>query len=224
MKITRIEQQKNRPGRRNIYADGEFLIGVAAETLLRFGLRTGDEITPATFRLMERTEELLGAKSAALRLLSVRPRSEREIRDRLREKAFGEEEIVGTINDLKSTGLVDDEAFARTYIRNALALKPSGRVLLRRNLLLLGVRREVADEALDEVLAGVGQEENAVRAAEAFVKRASGRKRQDPRKLRQRLTAYLLRRGYTWDEVGPAVKRVLAESGPEDGEASESRR
>ena len=50
MKITRIETQKKRPGRKSIFADGEFLIGIASDTLVRFGLRTGDEIDERTLR------------------------------------------------------------------------------------------------------------------------------------------------------------------------------
>ena len=86
MKITSIESQKNRPERRAIFADGQFLIGVGAETLIRSGLRTGDEITPQTLSLLQRMEETLGAKTAALHFLTIRPRSEREVRDKLREK------------------------------------------------------------------------------------------------------------------------------------------
>jgi regulatory protein len=210
MKITRIENQKKRPGRKNIYADDAFLIGVGAETLLRFGLRTGDEITPEKLALLARTEELLGAKNAALRYMSTRPRSEREVHDKLREKEYGEEEIGRIIEDLKRAGLLNDGEFARAFIRNALVLRPTGGAVLKRKLLLLGVGKEVVEEALGDVLAGADLAGEAARAAAAFVRkaRASGRKA-DPVKLRQRLTAFLIRRGFTWDVVRTAVKNTL---------------
>ena len=83
MRVTRIAPQKKRPGRRNIYIDGSFAIGVGAETLLRSGLRTGDEVDPAFLSTLERTERESALRAAALRLLSARPRSVRELRDRL---------------------------------------------------------------------------------------------------------------------------------------------
>jgi regulatory protein len=222
MKITRIENQKKRPGRRSIFADGVFLIGVGTDTLIRFGLRTGDEITPEVLGRLEHAEELLAARTAALRYLAVRPRTEREIRDALREKEFPDATAAKTIAALKEARLLDDAVFARSFIRNALTLRPTGRVLLRRKLLLLGVERSLADEALDEVLAGVSQHDEAGRAASGFVRKKSSRRGQsdDPQvdaKLRAQLIAFLMRRGYTWDIVEGAVKAAL-KGNRDDGE------
>ena len=215
MKITRIENQKNRPGRKSIFADGAFLIGVAADTLVRFGLRTGDEIDQRTVMNLERAEDLLAARTAALRYLAVRPRTEREIRDQLRAKEFSDAIAAETIASLKESRLLDDAAFARSYIRNALALKPSGRILLKRKLLLLGVEKMTADEALGEILEGVSQEEEARSAAQAFVARKTSRGKPGP-SLRRQLTAYLIRRGYAWDVVARAAKDALKEVSMED--------
>jgi len=208
MKITKIEPQKKRAARLNIYADGEFLIGVAADTLLRFGLRTGDDISPATVRALERAEELFGARGAALRLLAVRQRTVREIRDALREKEFADDIAAEIIASLSEARLLDDAAFARAYIRNALALRPAGVVLLRRKLLLLGVDRNVADEALKETLQTVSQPEAAAGAARKFLARKRRAHGADAR-LREQLVQFLMRRGYTWEVVEEAVRSVL---------------
>jgi len=208
MKITSIEPQKKRRGRMNLYADGEFLVGVAADTLIRFGLRKGDEITPATLGAIERAEELLGAKTAAMRLLGVRPRTVREIRDALREKEFADDVAAETISALSASGLLDDAAFARAYIRNTLALRPAGSIFLKRKLLQLGVDRAVADEAVGEVLGGIDQADAAARAAEKFL----ARKRRRPageRRLAGQLVEFLLRRGYAWEIAREASRRAM---------------
>ncbi len=217
MRITRIEPQKKRPGRKNIYADGKFVAGVSDETLLRLAIRTGDEIGPDVLRALQQTEELFHAKSAALRLLSARPRTVREIRDRLREKEFPDTEISRAIDDLAGAGLLDDRAFARMYIRDALTLKPVGRPVLRRKLLLLGVDRSIVEETLDEGYSGVDLSGTVEKLARQFLKKAKAvRRGEDPRKLRARLSAYLLRRGYAWEIAGPAVRSLLGGSGPEN--------
>jgi regulatory protein len=215
MKITRIDNQKKRPGRKSIFADGVFLIGVGTDTLIRFGLRTGDEITPEILGRLEHAEELLAARTAALRYLAVRPRTEREIRDALREKEFADAITAETIGALKEARLLDDAVFARSFIRNALTLKPTGKVLLRRKLLLLGVDKTLADEALDEVLADVSQHDEAGRAASAFVRKKSAMMKKGDAKLRHQLTAFLMRRGYTWDIVEGTVKKALKGKGDE---------
>ncbi|HTY59417.1 MAG TPA: RecX family transcriptional regulator, partial [Bacteroidota bacterium] len=180
----------------------------ATDTLIRFGLRTGDEITEATLQKLSHAEEILAAKNAALRYLAVRPRSEREIRDALRDKEFSDQVAAETIASLKESRLLDDAAFARSYIRNAIVLKPSGRVLLRQKLLLLGVERSLAEEALDEVLEKGTELDEAEKAARGFAAKKTRARSQGP-EFRKKLTAYLLRRGYSWEIVRQAAKKAL---------------
>lgn len=210
MRITRIENQRRRPGRKNIYVDGRFLAGVSAETLLRLALRTGDEIGPEQLTALQRTEEYLNAKNTALRFLSVRPRSIREVRDRLREREFPDSEITRVIADLSAAGLLNDDTFARAYIRNAIALRPTGELLLRRKLILLGVSRESVEAALQEEFGSIDREAEALRAARAYLKRrgSRGTTRSDPR-IRQRLASLLGRRGYAWDVIEPVLRKAL---------------
>ncbi len=221
MRITKIENQKRKPGRKNIYADGRFLAGVSAETLLRLALRTGDELGPDQIEALKRTEELVSARNAALRFLATRPRSVREVRDKLREKEFSDIKITTVLADLTNSGLLNDEEFTRSYIRNARALKPSGDLLLKRNLLLLGVARETIETVLQETSAETSQEDDVRRAAQQFLRRAQKRGGQEPvTKLRTRLAAFLARRGFPWNAIEPAVNRLLCTREHETDEQS----
>lgn len=219
MRVTRIETQKRSPNRKNIYVDGEFVAGVSDETLLRLGLRTGDEIDPDKLASLQATEELLNAKRAALRFLSYRLRTVREVRDKLRENEFGDDVISKTTYDLEQTGLLNDKEFARTYIRDTLAIRPSGKYLLKRRLLLLGLDKSLVDEALDESLENESQEIAALEAARKFIKKANAlQRRKDPLKIRNRLVNFLSRRGFTWDVITKTVKEVLEEEHQENVE------
>ncbi|MDH4071249.1 MAG: RecX family transcriptional regulator, partial [Ignavibacteria bacterium] len=88
MRITRIEAQKRRPGRKSIFLDGAFAIGISDETLLRSGLRTGDSLEPEALKELQDLEEVSDARTSALRLLGRRPRSTKELTDRLRRKQY----------------------------------------------------------------------------------------------------------------------------------------
>lgn len=206
MRITKIEGQKNNPSRKNIYVDGEFAVGISAETLLRFGLRTGDEIDESRLKALQAAEELQSAKQAALRLLARRPRSEREIRDKLREKEFGDEEIRQAIASLRSSGILDDEAFARTFIRDQLTIRPKGPVALKQKLLLLGIKKEIIDAALEDAFRESSQEEIALEAARKFLRRTA---HGDLRSTRQKLSAFLSRRGFSWEVIAGVMSKVL---------------
>jgi regulatory protein len=215
MRITKIETQKENPSRRNLYADGKFLLGVSAETLLRFGIRTGDEIGEEKLRALHAAEELQSARAVALRFLARRPRTEKEVRDKLREKEFADAEITATIEHLRTLGFLNDEEFARTYIAHQLAMRPKGKLALRQHLLMLGIKKETVDAVLGEVLPETKQEDAALKAAQAFLRKTT-RSRDDPHKSRQKLAAFLSRRGFTWDIIAPTVKTVLGEKASED--------
>jgi regulatory protein len=213
MRITKIEGQKNNPSRKNIYIDGEFALGISAETLVRFGLRTGDEIDESKLKALQAAEEVHSAKQAALRLLARRPRSEKEIRDKLREKEFGDEEIRQAIASLRRSGIVDDEAFARTFIRDQLTVRPKGPVALKQKLLLLGIKKEIIEAALEEAFRESPQDVVALEAAQKFLRRVS---HNDLRSTRQRLSAFLVRRGFSWDVIAGVMNKVLGRT--DDGE------
>jgi regulatory protein len=220
VRITKIERQKKRPDRVSIYADGEFLTGVSQETLLRTALRVGDEISDTLVTSLQDEESLFAARNSAFRLLSVRPRAERELRDRLREKEFSETHIGRVVEDLKRAELVNDAVFARTYIRNALTLRPVGEARIRQKLLLLGVDRATVEEAVRETLGPVDMVAVAREIARKFLRRSRNTgKEADPRKTRQRLSAHLSRRGYSWNTISAVLKSLhLSSSGEEDNE------
>jgi regulatory protein len=210
MKITKIERQRSGQKKVNIHADGEYLIGIHVETLVRFGLRVGDSLTKEHVRRIEEAEGLLAARSSALRLLATRPRTERELFERLRQKEYSEDQIAAVLGEFKKSGLVNDDEFARMFVRNALAVRPVGRIVLKRRMLLLGISPALADLALAEVLEPAGEGQYAAEAAAKFLKKIRpGKKKDDEQQRRQKLTAFLLRRGYPWTVVEPVVRSAM---------------
>jgi SOS response regulatory protein OraA/RecX len=77
-------------------------------------------------------------------------------------------------------------------------------------LLLLGVKKETIDAALNETFQETSQEQSALEAAQKFIKKST-KSRDDPRKAKQKLAAFLTRRGFTWDVVSPVLKTLLGE-------------
>jgi regulatory protein len=219
LRITKIENQKKRPGRKNIYTDGKFLTGVSTETLTRLALRTGDAISPNQLNTLQTSEGLLKAKNAALRLLATRPRTEHEIRARLHRKNVPDIHIDQVTSELKAAGMLNDAEFARMYVRNALALKPSGIQRLRQKLRLLGVERETVEDALREYAQDVDLGAEAMKAARQYLQRhRSEQAAADPLRLKRKLTAFLARRGFAWDEISATVQRVLSGDPEEEHE------
>jgi len=208
MRITRIESQKRRPGRKNVYIDDRFAFGINDETLIRIGLRTGDEIDRSAIRSIESTEDLASGKKLALRFLAHRARSVHEVRQRLLKHEVEREIVEQIISDLLEARLLDDHEFARMFIRDRLRSRPSGRILMKQKLRMLGIDERKAEGALEEILGSVSQESVAIGAARKFLKSRRGNTK-DPLALRRKLAGFLARRGFAWDVITTVLKKVL---------------
>jgi SOS response regulatory protein OraA/RecX len=110
------------------------------------------------------------------------------------------------------------------FVRDAMLKHPAGALMLRRKLILLGVDRASVDQAITETLSTVNLEETARALACDFIRKTRNLKPgETPRRLRTRVSAYLGRRGFSWDLIQSTLKAVLPGlSGPDEQEDSEA--
>src|SRR5262249_48145586 len=86
----------------------------------------------------------------ALKLLSFKPRSIAQMRERLLEKEWAEEAIVDrVIERLKELGYLNDEQFAASYASARLSARPLGRTRLRRDLQNKKLPSQITEQTLD---------------------------------------------------------------------------
>ena len=90
----------------------------------------------------------------ALLLLSYRPRSEAEIRQKLAKAGFEPEVIATVLERLRANGLVRDEGFAHEWVENRGAFRPRSRRMLAYELRRKGVAEETIQQALATLLRG----------------------------------------------------------------------
>ncbi len=148
------------------------------------------------------------AMERAGRMLALRSRTEREVRERLLEAEFSDDVVEDTIARLYELELLDDEAFAVEWIEERALRKGIGPKALISELARKGVDRVTAEAAL----ATSGLEEES--AATAVAEKALHRVIRFPLKDQAaKLTQILLRKGYSWDAVQAAVKAVLPPEG-----------
>ena len=135
----------------------------------------------------------------ALNLLSYKPRSSEELRGRLREKDWAEEEAVNQVlARLEELGYLNDEQFALSFATSRLSAKPLGPTRLRRDLQQKKLPPETVEETISEIYATQSEEELIDRALE---KRIRLRGRPATRQEAKKLFDYLLRRGFNYDLV-----------------------
>ncbi len=138
-------------------------------------------------------------------LLAAKPRSINELRERLLEKEWTNEEAVeAVIAKLCEYGYVNDERFAFGYASSRVRQKPLGRGRLLRDLQLKQVDRETAAEAVRLVFEETPEEELIDRAIQ---KRMRLRGVPQTRAETKSLFDHLLRQGFSFDLV---IRRVRA--------------
>ncbi len=154
---------------------------------------------------MNDTEPFQRAQAAALRFLSHRPRSEAEVRSRLR-RSIPPHLADQVIDDLKERGLLDDALFARLWRDSRESFKPRSAWAIKRELIAKGVDDGLAAKTVQDI----DDEESAYRAALSPARRLRAA---DFTTFHRRLWGYLRRRGFSdsicrhtldrlWNELG----------------------
>jgi len=101
--------------------------------------------------LMAGEDERQAAQNFALNYLSYRPRSRKEVYDRLRRKGYAESIVQGVVEYLTQRHYLDDRKFARDWADFLVNHKIVGRIFLRRELRLKGVLEGIIEEVIQDV-------------------------------------------------------------------------
>jgi regulatory protein len=207
--ITAIEVQKKNPNRVNIYIDGQFAFGLAR--IVAVWLKAGQEISDEKLASLREEDAREVAMQKALHYLSYRPRSMDEVRKNLQKHEIPETVIDITLEKLERNGLLGDETFARTWVENRSTFRPRSKKALRIELRQKGLTDSTIQNVLDEI---VEEEPLALDAARKYARRLNGLERLV---FRQKLGAFLARRGFGYEVIAPVVKQVWQETHTEGG-------
>src|SRR6056297_3649252 len=170
--VVSLQARGAEASRTEVTLSDERTFTIATEAVMDLGLSRD---TPVDARLEEKLVDAdlrFRAKDVALGLLARRAHARRGLRDMLYRKEFPGRVIGQVLDHLEEIGLVDDRAFAESYIRDRVRLKPRGRRALRAELAKKGVRDD-ADPAIDAVFDDeeVDDRSLAREAAEAWLTR-----------------------------------------------------
>ena len=166
------------------------------------------KLHPESAKLFEVDEAVEKAKSYAMRLLSNRAYTRKEIKDKLTGRDYSQHAVDETLDTLDRLNLVDDEQFARRFAQERLRLKPSGRMVLARDLKRRGIPVQVIDSVLDELLEDVDVAAVALELMMGRKKRYRGLTRD---KALGRMYGFLGRRGFDSSIARDVAHRVWAE-------------
>ena len=172
-------------------------LGVVAE--LR--LYAGRELEDAELKVLRSSAALALCRNRGLELLSYRPMSCKELREKLVQK--GEDPVCAeeAVQWLQEHRFLDDARYAGMVVRHY-AGKGYGAGRIRQELQRRGIPRELWEDALGELP-----------ESDDRLDRYLASKLKDPedRVQIQKISASLVRRGFSWEEIRAALARFRAE-------------
>lgn len=204
--VTDIKQQQRRTDRYSIYFDGKYLLSLSESELLASGISIGKQYNATELEELKGAAELDKAYGRALDYLARRQRSQWEMADYLRRKGYDSPIAQTILNKLSKRGYLDDEAFARAWVDNRRLLKPTSLRRLKQELQQKHVAREIVDRVLN-IDEQAPQHEHDALLAVMQKKLQLSRYQEDANKL----TAYLLRQGFRYDDIKQIYKELDGE-------------
>ena len=176
---------------------------------------TGDPVPPDLMANFAAADEVYRCRRKAMDLLARAEQCRKGLEAKLAKKGFSREAAAAALDRLESVGFLDDRRFAEAWVRSRLRSRPEGPSRIIAGLMAKGIAPGAAREAAESVFAEAGggeaaERETLERAREKLLRRRG----MDEEKL----TAALLRRGFSYSAVRAASQRR------EDGGDPESRR
>lgn len=209
MRITKLLPSQRIQGRWLCHLEDGTILRVTENEVACFGLYSGMELTEELREQLAEAVRRGEVKEKALRLLSGRPMSRKELVDKLtarprdKEKEPIPEELAEEAADrLEELGYLNDAEYAQTVARHYSA-KGFGPRKVRDELFKRGVPRAYWDAALEEAEAP----EDGI---DAFIRQKLRGRQPDARELK-RVSDALARRGYRWEDIKSGLRRYGAE-------------
>lgn len=141
------------------------------------------------------------ARHYALKLLSYKGRSEKELEERLRKKGFTNTVTSSTINYLKDIGLVNDMSLAESLKRETLTTKMLSQTGAKRYMLKRGIPRYIIEQVFSK-----DENKDIENAGRLVDKKFKALRNYPSETAKRRLYNLLSRRGYSSETIMTVLK------------------
>lgn len=185
-----------------VYIDEEFAFVLYKGELLQYHINEGDEISKETVCVIREKVLVKRAKLRALHLLNVMDRTEKGLRQKLRESHYPEEVIEKAIAYVKSYGYIEDERYANQFIQNRKLRK--SRKEIECEMLKKGLSKEVISHTMETQYNKEDEVETVRRIAE---KKGYRDEMMDVEK--KRIFDFLVRKGFSYDTIRQVLQISL---------------
>jgi len=203
MKIVKIEEQKRRKNRYNLYNEDGYFMGIDAYIVKKYNIEEGKEYNEEQLNEWIETEQLEKAKDYVVTYLMGN--TEQKIRQRLAQKEYVPSVIENVIAFMNKYGYLDDKKIGKDVMKDAVSRQLEGRNKIKQKLFQKGVKQ--AD--IEETLAQLSEEEEEHAAHEALLKKKDlyKTKSKSPYEWKAKCYQFLLRKGFPYAIATNVIER-----------------
>ena len=142
----------------------------------------------------------------AARFLSYRPRSEKEIRDKLIRKNAPLEVINKVIAKLTEQKFLNDLEFAKMWMESRIRVRGKSLRIIKLELKQKGISNDIIDSLIHNSELLIQDENTAQRLVEKKIEKYRHLTKQE---IYQKLGGFLARRGFDWDTIKHSIDEEL---------------
>lgn len=191
--VTQLKPQKNNK-RVNVYLDYKFAFGIDLDNLVKFGIKIEKSFTQEEINKIVHEAEFQKTFDKLVRFAMTRLRSYFEVEQWFKRKEVGETLQPKLIERLQKLELLDDAKFAEWWVRQRTEFQKKGKIALIQELRQKRIDKKIIDEVLNE-----SDIDEVKLAKETLEKNSYKWKRYEEPKRKQKMTEFLLRRGFSWN-------------------------
>lgn len=216
-RISDIQPQKKNPKRVNVFLDGKFAFGISHELKIVNRLKISDQIDENKIEELIFADQVERLYEKAIKFLSYRPRSEKEVRDNLfqklkltdkgeKEKRIFEKSISEVIKKLEKLGLINDFEFALWWVEQRIKFKKTSPRIIKLELIKKSIKKEIIEEVLEKI--SLDPFELAFATAK---KKFVSYKKLEKKQFQEKMGRYLATKGFDWEVIKRVVDRLNKE-------------
>ena len=200
-KIISIVQRKNSSKCKILFND-ESSLECSLDLIIKYSLGKDSIIDEKLENAILKEQNIFDIKQTALNYASYKPRTKFQVKNKLKEKGFNSPEIQIAIDFLTEFKLLNDEKYARTFIKDYLLRKPCGKAKLKQELYKRGIPKNLIEDSINKYFPENDTMNLAKKASEKKLRTISYKPID---KQKKSLISFLQRQGFQWD----IIKEIL---------------
>lgn len=202
MKILKYEKKKN--GMYQVFFDNDNNIDISEEIILKYNLLLKKDIDNSLIDKMLDENKIYIAYNLAIKYISIKMRSRKEIREYLSKKNIDYDSINEVIKILEKEKYLDDDSYAKAFVNDKMLLSNNGPNKIRSKLIELGINSNSINNAL-ELFDYDLQKEKVTKMAKKLVE---VNRNKSAALLKNKIITYLVNLGYDKSVINSVLSTV----------------